>query len=71
MKKCYVCGSEKDELRPYGPRGEWICFSCGMLPERIKQTEEMFAKQLNSCGENVLIGLEEGPIPLNPQQLNG
>lgn len=26
---CELCGNV-DELRPYGPRGERICFSCGM-----------------------------------------
>lgn len=26
--KCELCG-KIDELRPYGPRGENICFDCG------------------------------------------
>lgn len=26
---CELCGKPED-LRPYGPLGEWICFSCGM-----------------------------------------
>ena len=26
---CQMCG-EVDELRPYGPNGEEICFDCGM-----------------------------------------
>ena len=26
---CEFCGKSK-ELRPYGPRGERICFNCGM-----------------------------------------
>lgn len=26
---CELCG-KKDELRPYGPKGENICFDCGM-----------------------------------------
>ena len=26
---CELC-LEKDELRPYGPNGERICFKCGM-----------------------------------------
>lgn len=26
--KCELCGTV-DELRPYGPRGERICFDCG------------------------------------------
>ena len=27
--RCQLCGAD-DELRPYGPKGEWICFGCGM-----------------------------------------
>ena len=26
---CELCG-ETDECRPYGPKGEWVCFDCGM-----------------------------------------
>ena len=26
---CDFCGQVR-ELRPYGPKGEWICFECGM-----------------------------------------
>jgi hypothetical protein len=26
---CEICGKQ-DELRPYGPNGENICFQCGM-----------------------------------------
>lgn len=31
--KCELCG-KVDELRPYGPNGERICFDCGMKYER-------------------------------------
>jgi hypothetical protein len=27
--KCELCQAE-DEHRPYGPKGEWTCFDCGM-----------------------------------------
>lgn len=27
--KCELCGAE-EELRPYGPKGEKVCFKCGM-----------------------------------------
>ncbi len=30
--KCELCG-KIDELRPYGPRGERVCFDCGMKDE--------------------------------------
>lgn len=31
-EKCDLCG-KIDELRPYGPKGENICFECGMKDE--------------------------------------
>lgn len=30
--KCELCGKQ-DELRPYGPNNENICFECGMKDE--------------------------------------
>lgn len=30
--KCELCG-KVDETRPYGPKGERICFDCGMKDE--------------------------------------
>lgn len=41
---CELCG-KVDELRPYGPHGENICFSCGMKDEA--STKRMFAQRLN------------------------
>lgn len=32
--KCELCGTDGKELRPYGPKGEWICFECGMKDEK-------------------------------------
>lgn len=31
-RKCELCGHEA-ECRPYGPKGEQVCFSCGMKDE--------------------------------------
>ncbi len=31
--RCEMCG-KIDELRPYGPNGERICFDCGMKDEK-------------------------------------
>lgn len=31
--KCELCGKEGEELRPYGPNNENICFDCGMKDE--------------------------------------
>lgn len=38
---CQLCG-KVDELRPYGPNGEEICFDCGMKDE--KTTAKQFKK---------------------------
>lgn len=40
---CEFCG-EKQELRPYGPNGENICFECGMKDE--KMTRRRFAQHI-------------------------
>jgi hypothetical protein len=31
-RKCELCG-KLDELRPYGPMGESVCYDCGMKDE--------------------------------------
>lgn len=49
-QQCDFCGKIK-ELRPYGPNGECICFSCGMKDE--KTTMRMMDK--------VLFGIKETP----------
>lgn len=40
---CELCGAF-DELRPYGPNGERICFNCGMKDKNT--TEKQMAKFL-------------------------
>lgn len=32
-QQCDLCGKIA-ELRPYGPKGECVCFDCGMLDEK-------------------------------------
>jgi len=49
--KCELCGKQ-DELRPYRPNGEWICFDCGMKDEAI--TAAQFAKVLDKASVTVL-----------------
>lgn len=41
LAACEMCGTI-DELRPYGPNGERICFDCGMKDEGT--TLKQFAK---------------------------
>ena len=31
-RRCELCG-KVDECRPYGPKGEWVCFDCAMKNE--------------------------------------
>ena len=42
--KCAMCGKQ-DELRPYGPNNESICFDCGMRDKAT--TDRKFAEMLN------------------------
>ncbi len=55
MRACYLCkrkhGQRGAECRPYGPRGEDICFDCAMAPNNKASTEQMFAKTLDACGD--------------------
>jgi len=37
-RKCELC-SKDAECRPYGPRGEWICFDCGMKDENTTKRQ--------------------------------
>jgi len=46
-QKCDLCGKIA-ELRPYGPKGECVCFGCGMKDERSAQ---------KACAEH--LGFEE------------
>lgn len=43
-QQCDLCGKIA-ELRPYGPKGECICFDCGMKDEAA--TSKQFAKRLS------------------------
>jgi len=43
---CDTCGKHA-ELRPYGPNGEWLCFSCAMKDEATtarKYREHVFGE---------------------------
>jgi hypothetical protein len=42
-ERCEMCGAV-DELRPYGPKGENVCFTCGMKDREA--AERQFAKRL-------------------------
>lgn len=44
--KCELCGNV-DELRPYGPNNESICFDCAMKDEAT--TRRRFVEMLNGA----------------------
>lgn len=61
--KCHYCTKTHD-LRPYGPKGAMVCFTCATTPERKLETAQNFAAQLDAAGPIALIdGTEAGPYP--------
>lgn len=62
--KCHYCEKTTD-LRPYGPRGAMVCFSCAMsTPDRKSETERNFGFQLEAAGPVACVdGTEVGPYP--------
>lgn len=45
VDRCEVCGGIA-ETRPYGPRGEEVCFKCGMKDEAAAGRQ--FERHINS-----------------------
>jgi hypothetical protein len=48
---CQLCG-KTEELRPYGPNDEWICFDCGQLDHET--TKKKFEATLNKTGITII-----------------
>lgn len=48
---CYCERTDKGELRPYGPKGEWVCFPCATKPENVANTEAQFANHLEQVAQ--------------------
>ncbi len=47
---CELCG-KKDELRPYGPKGENVCYDCGMKDKEMtkkRMGQILFGDSLDS-----------------------
>ena len=68
--RCHYCTKTSD-LRPYGPNGAMVCFSCAMgTPKRKAEAKQAFALQLDAAGPVAVIdGSEVGPYPIehNPE----
>ena len=63
--ECYYCSKIGKELRPYGPRGANVCFSCGTSPQHEAETNRNFGALLDEAGPIAVIGEESGPRPLS------
>lgn len=61
-------------MRPYGPKGAWICYPCmTATPEREAEAARQFNAQLKAAGDasstrTVMIGTPAGPVPINSQE---
>ena len=71
MSGCHYCGTTEGELRPYGPGGSPLCFTCMKAsPEREAEAKQNFDVLLEASaaaspvGASVLTG--DGPAPLLP-----
>jgi hypothetical protein len=74
---CCYCGLHENdidqrdgdpaELRPYGPKGAWLCFNCmKSSPEREASAKDAFVAQLDACGSVAVVdGTNVGPYPLS------
>ena len=69
MGNCYYCGPTENELRPYGPGGELICYPCmKKTPEREEAAHLVLGALLDATAaiaDVIQIGTEEGPQPYN------
>lgn len=62
MKICCYC-QQPGDLRPYGPKGAWLCYPCMKFsPERGAEAAAQLAAQLNAAGPIATID-EVGPYP--------
>ena len=68
INNCQVCG-KKEELRPYGKNGAWVCFECGMKDE--EEAKRQFNKQFLSKKGMVVLGMPATEEPdVKPQPLS-
>lgn len=49
---CEFCGEHK-ELRPYGPKGEYVCFKCAMKDEEA--AGKQYLKRLEGVQQGIIV----------------
>lgn len=60
--ECFHCSAPGKDLRPYGPKGAYVCFACAMQPANKATTEQSFGALLDASGP-VSVLTPEGPVP--------
>lgn len=74
MDGCHYCGTTERELRPYGPGGSPLCFSClkdPEHPEREAQAKRAFSVQMDASevvGGGVSTLGANGPRPATKRE---
>ena len=66
QRVCCYCPQTKD-LRPYGPKGAWVCFPCATAtPEREAEAHRQLGALFDACDRQGPISVltEAGPRPL-------
>ena len=61
MGTCQLCGKPNEELRPYGPNGESICYDCGMKDRAT--TERKFAELLGDSTQVLFVTVPDKKKP--------
>jgi hypothetical protein len=70
VMQCFYCEDwfKTEDVRPYGPKGEYTCFKCAMKPGNKAATDQMFSKTLDACGSNVVLE-DTGLRPANSSDI--
>lgn len=73
MKNCFYCKQDKDDIRPYGPGGSYICFDCTIsTPERNAAAKQQFMAQMEAAAQHtgiVTIGGDGGVRPATQDEI--
>jgi hypothetical protein len=68
MGRCHYCGTDDEELRPYGPGGDDVCFGCAnATPEREADAGRAFGALLEAAEAASPVGVAAIGLPTGPQ----
>jgi len=46
LEMCSICGTPAWDMRPYGPKGEPICFICAGSPSKSEEIQKHYESQM-------------------------